>query len=138
MKVSVRIVYTLYIVGFWQSRYFRIMCLEIVVCAIHIPPMGTDDKIVRVDQMGKQLRYPISLYIAAFMLIRVYLLFRLFSRFSVYRGTFADRCCAKIGIEADTGFSLKCSYKESPFTLLFYAFIISSIALGLAVRLFER
>jgi RsiW-degrading membrane proteinase PrsW (M82 family) len=88
--------------------------------------------------MGKQLRYPISTYIAVLMIVRVYLLFRLFSRFSIYRGTFADRCCAKVGIEADTGFSLKCSYKESPFSLLFFAFIISSFALGFAVRLFER
>lgn len=113
------------------------MLLEVLFCALHNPP-GVKDTIVRVDQMGKKLRYPISTYITVLMLFRCYLLFRLFSRFSVYRGTFADRCCAKIGIEADTGFSLKCSYRESPFSLLFYAFIISSVVLGFAVRLFER
>jgi hypothetical protein len=72
------------------------------------------------------------------MLFRSYLLFRLYTRFSVYRGTFADRCCAKVGIEADTSFSLKCTFKEAPFTVLMMTFTVSAIALGLAVRLFER
>jgi hypothetical protein len=88
--------------------------------------------------MGKKLRYSFSTYIAAIMLVRVYLLFRLFTRFSIYRGAFADKCCAKVGIQADTTFGLKCAYKENPFSLLFLAFIVSAIAFGLAVRLFER
>jgi len=88
--------------------------------------------------MGKKLRYTVSTYITAFMIVRIYLLFRLYSRFSKYRSTFADKCCAKIGIEADTSFSLKCSYKENPFSLLMFTFFISAIAIGLAVRLFER
>ncbi len=88
--------------------------------------------------MGKKLRYPISTFIAAFMLLRCYLLFRLFTRFTKWRTSLADRCCMKIGIEADTAFALKCSYKDKPFYLLSYAFMISSIVLGLAVRLFER
>lgn len=116
-----------------QSRYFKVMLLELLVCGLHNPP-GITDRIVRMDQMGKQLRYPISTFIAALMLLRCYLFLRLYSRFSIYRSTFADRCCAKVGIEADTGFSLKCSYKESPFTLLFLVFAISVIALGVAVR----
>ena len=126
-----------YIVGFWQSRYFKIMLIEIVVCAVHNPP-GLKDTVVRVDQMGKRLRYAVSTYITAFMILRIYLLFRLYSRFSRFRSTFADRCCAKIGIEADTSFSLKCIYMESPFGLLFFTFFTSAIAIGFAVRLFER
>jgi len=87
--------------------------------------------------MGKRLRYPISTFITALMLFRVYLIFRLYTRYSVYRTTFADRCCAKVGIEADMVFALKSSFKESPFSLLFLTFIVSVIFLGLAVRLFE-
>lgn len=127
---------TISVVGFWQSRYFRIMLLEIVVCSIHMPP-GVKDTILRVDQMGKPLRYDISTYITVVMLCRCYLLFRVYSRFSIYRGSFADKCCARVGTEAGTSFGLKCIYKENPFSLLFFTFFTSAIAFGLAVRLFE-
>ncbi len=50
----------------------------------------------------------------------------------------ADRCCSKIGIDADLFFSLKCLYKTSPFQLLLIASFFSAVFLGLAVRLFER
>jgi hypothetical protein len=88
--------------------------------------------------MGKKLRYPLNTYLTSIMLLRVYLLLRLYARFSIYKGTFADRCCAKVGIEADTTFSLKCSFKENPFSLLFFVFLLSSVTLGFAVRMFER
>ena len=50
----------------------------------------------------------------------------------------ADRCCVKIGIEADTVFALKCTYKDKPFLILGFALMVSSIVFGLAVVLFER
>ena len=137
LRESKTLMITFLLVGFLQSRYFKIMLIEIIVCAVHNPP-GIKDTIVRVDQMGKRLRYAISTYITAIMILRVYLLFRLYSRFSRYRSTFADRCCAKIGIEADTSFSLKCIYMETPFSLLFFTFFTSAVAIGFAVRLFER
>jgi hypothetical protein len=97
-----------YLVGFWQSKYAKIMFFELFVCLIHNPPLA--DTVLDVSQMGKRLRYSLSTYISAFMLVRVYLLFRLYTLFSRYRSTFADRCCAKIGIEADSSFSLKCVF----------------------------
>jgi RsiW-degrading membrane proteinase PrsW (M82 family) len=112
------------------------MAAELLICLIHNPPMV--DGIINASQMGKKLRYSISTYIAVFMLLRIYLLFRLYTSFSRYRSTFADRCCSKIGIEADASFSIKCSFQENPFQLLFFTFFLSAIAIGLAVRLFER
>lgn len=88
--------------------------------------------------MGKKLQYPVSTFVTAFMLVRVYLVFRVYTRFSVYRSTFADRCCAKVGIEADMAFALKSSFKEAPFKLLLVTFLVSVVALGLGVQLFER
>ncbi|TNV83147.1 hypothetical protein FGO68_gene9498 [Halteria grandinella] len=71
------------------------------------------------------------------MLTRVYLAMRLFTRFSIYRSAFADKACANVGIEADTGFSLKCIYLENPFQVLGSATLISIIVFGFALRLFE-
>lgn len=72
------------------------------------------------------------------MLLRVYLIIRMVTRYSVYRGAFADKSCARVGIEADTGFSLKCIYQENPFVLLFLAMMMSIVAFGFALRMFER
>ena len=88
--------------------------------------------------MGKPLRYPVSTVIASIMMFRTYLLFRLFTRFSKYKSAQADRSCFKVGIEADSVFALRGSFKDNPFILLGFTFIISSICFGLAVRLFER
>lgn len=113
------------------------MAFELLICAVHFPP-GVKNTVYPFDQMGKRLQYPVSTFVTAFMLLRVYLIFRMYTRFSVYRSTFADRCCAKVGIEADMVFALKSSFKTSPFKLLFITFLVSVVSLGLAVRLFER
>eukprot|EP00347_Sterkiella_histriomuscorum_P011436 403372460 len=89
---------TLILIGYFMSKYFKLLLVEIFICVLHNPPHL--DWIFRADQMGK--------------------------------------CCAKIGIEADTIFSLKCSYKDQPFLILGYSLLISSVVIGLVVRLFER
>jgi hypothetical protein len=84
------------------------------------------------------VRYAFSTVISAFMMIRFYLLFRVFTRFTKWRSSLADRCSEKIGFDADTIFSLKCVYKDKPFILLGFSLFIGVITFGLSVRLFER
>jgi hypothetical protein len=72
------------------------------------------------------------------MLLRCYLIFRLFSIFTKWRTTLADRCCDKVGIDADTVFALKSIYKEKPFFILFLSSFVSVIVFAVAIRLFER
>jgi Ion channel len=88
--------------------------------------------------MGKKLRYSFSTYITAFMLLRVYLVMRLFTRYSIYRSAFADKACANVGIEADSSFSMKCIYLENPFLVLFIAMMVPIFVFGFALRLFEQ
>ncbi|CDW76341.1 UNKNOWN [Stylonychia lemnae] len=109
--------------GFVKSKYFKIMVIELIICSIHNPPRA--DFLFEADQMGKQLRYPFSTLLASAIFTR-------------YKTSLADRCCAKIGIEADTIFSLKCSFKDQPFIILGYALAISSVVAGLIVKTFER
>lgn len=78
-----------YVVKFHQTEYFKIMLIEIFVCSIHNIP-GVDC-VFRADQMGKELRYSLSTVFTSLMLLRCYLLFRLFTTFTKWRGQLAER-----------------------------------------------
>eukprot|EP00347_Sterkiella_histriomuscorum_P014140 403362010 len=98
---------TFFLFGYLQSKYFKQLVLEFILCIIHNPPYI--DKIVRADQMGKQLRTQMC-----------------------------DKICAKVGIDADVIFALKASFKKHTFLLLGVSFFIATYVFGLAVQLFER
>ena len=68
------------------------------------------------------------------MMFRCYLLFKVYARFTKFKSSLADRCCAKIGTEASTLFALKSSFKENPFLMLGYALTISVVAIGVVLR----
>ena len=88
--------------------------------------------------MGKQLRYPISTFIASVMLLRSYLFLRLFTIFTDFRTELSDKICAKVGIEADVIFALKASFKQHTFAFVGVCFAITTVMFGLSVQLFER
>lgn len=72
------------------------------------------------------------------MLIRVYLVFRLFALYSKWTSRAADECCEPEGCEANTIFAIKAVLKDKPYTTLLIVMISSTIVFGLAVRNFER
>ena len=84
------------------------------------------------------MRYSYSTIITVLMFLRAYLLLRMFTRFTTWRTTLADRCCAKIGMDSETFFSLKCIYKSRPFSLLAFALVTSAVVFGFSIRLLER
>ena len=72
------------------------------------------------------------------MLLRFYLVFRLFAQYSKWTNELAEECCEPEGCEANTLFAMKAVLKEKPHTTLLMLMIISTIIFGLAVRHFER
>ena len=72
------------------------------------------------------------------MLLRFYLVFRLFAQYSKWTKELAEQSCELEGCEANTTFAMKAVLKEKPFTSLLCLMVISAIIFGLAVRHFER
>lgn len=123
-------------ITYFSSVKFKQLLLEIVIIGIHCPP-GWNQVFV-VHQLGATVDYSADGILMVWMLLRFYLVFRLFAQYSKWTNELAERCCEPEGCEANTSFAMKAVLKEKPFTSLLCLMIISTIIFGLAVRHFER
>jgi len=72
------------------------------------------------------------------MMLRGYLILRLFATYSKWTNEVASGCCEPERCEANTVFALKSVFKEKPYILLLSSLFTSIIILGLIIRTFER
>jgi len=112
------------------------MLLEVAFNIIHVP-VWLDTDFTYVNQT-KEVRYSLDNLIVFFMLTRFYLVLRLTTKYTRWRNLDAQYKCSQEGIEADTIFALKCLMKTNPYTVLFIAFMSTSVLFGFAVRVVER
>lgn len=71
------------------------------------------------------------------MLLRAYLVFRLFALYSKWTSRSAEECCEPEGCEANTVFAIKAVLKDKPYATLLIIMVASTIIFGLAIRNFE-
>ena len=123
-------------IGYFSSRNFKQLILEILVIGIHCPP--TVDTYFEVYELDYALVYSVPGCLMCWMLLRFYLVFRLFAQYSKWTNELAEECCEPEGCEANTIFAMKAVLKEKPFFSLMILMSISALIFGLAVRHFER
>ena len=121
---------------YFSSNNFKQLILEIIVIGIHCPP--NFDQVYKIEQLGATLYYSLDGILMVWMLLRFYLVFRLFAQYSKWTNELAEKCCEPEGCEANTSFAMKAVLKEKPFTTLLFLMMTSAIIFGLAVRHFER
>jgi len=123
-------------IGYFASMNFKQLILEIFVIGIHCPP--TFDWTFKVYELDFMVIYSMPGCLMCWMLLRFYLVFRLFAQYSKWTNDLAEECCGPEGCEANTIFVLKAVLKEKPFLSLLILMTISALIFGLAVRHFER
>lgn len=64
------------------------------------------------------------------LLIRVYLIVRVFLNDTIYADTRASRICRLYGCESGYHYAAKCFMKEMPFAVVFVMFVTSLIIYG--------
>lgn len=119
-----------------ESKYFKFFIAEAFINGIHNPP-GVDLNF-STTQLDYTFEYSLDLIFTTWMLLRVYLVFRLFAEYSKWTGPVAESCCEPEGCEANTIFAIKAVLKDKPYTTIFIVMLASIIIFGLAVRNFER
>jgi len=112
------------------------MILEVIFNIVHVPPWL--DFNFTYNNQTKNVRYSMDNLIVFLMLSRTYLVLRLSTKYTKWRGKNAQMKCNREGIEADTMFALKCLMKTNPYTILSLAFLFSSVVFGFAIRVLER
>ena len=130
---------TIYHSTYWESKYFIYFLIEALINIIHVPP-GMDFKFFtfEMNQLGYTYIYSISTIFVSWMLLRTYLVFRLFALYSKWTGQVAESCCGPEGCEANTIFAIKSVLKDKPYETIFLVMIASVTIFGLAIRNFER
>ena len=118
-----------------STVYFRTFIVEVLLNLVHCPPFFNFT--FEFSQIGYYLTYSLDLIMSNFMLVRIYLAFRLFSHYTKWRSALSIKYCDIEGCEASTSFALRASLKESPYISLLFAFILSAILLGIPVMNFE-
>mmetsp|Transcript_1200 Transcript_1200/g.1242 ORF Transcript_1200/g.1242 Transcript_1200/m.1242 type:complete len:139 (+) Transcript_1200:434-850(+) len=121
---------------FFLSREFKMMILTNLISLLH--PIPGYDKLFIFNGMGIPTRYSLNTLLTALMLLRVYLVIRLFPSLSKWTDAKSEKICEKEGFEAGFGFALKVLLRQRPYLMLFMNFLVSLVIFGFAVRLFER
>ena len=96
-------------VPYIKSRNFKQLFLEVLINAIHCP-MGVND-VFKITQLGRTMYYSFDGICMVWMLLRFYLVFRLFAHYSKYTSEKAEECCEPEGAEANTVFAVKAVLK---------------------------
>lgn len=122
--------------NYFASKYFRHFLIESFVMGIHCP--AGLDQTYDIRQLGSETVYSLDGILMVWMLMRVYLVIRLFAQYSKWTNEMAEECCERENCEANTIFAMKSVLKEKPFSCLLALFAGSCVIFGLAVRHFER
>ena len=110
-----------------------------IICAVHSPPLINQTFMCLQD--GTEIQYSLDMFCTLVALMRLYLAYRYFTRYSHWSSLSGSeqtyRICDEFKIEGTESFALKCELKERPYSVISVALAISILAFGFAMRLAE-
>lgn len=109
--------------------------VECFVNVIHMPP-GPFLAFGSVTN-GVEYKIPADSYIATIMMLRLYIMLRIFQNHTEYTNKQAVRFCKMNGFIPDSSFALKCYMRTMPFFFLGLASVATIIVFGLIVKKYE-
>ena len=109
------------------------LVIEVIVCLLHSPP-GIN-MVLFVPNSKFLIPYSLDTFLTFFPLMRVFLLYRVFTGSSFWADERSERVCREIcHTEGGTLFTLKCEMKERPFTITLFMLIILIFVFGFDIR----
>ncbi|OMJ84588.1 hypothetical protein SteCoe_14262 [Stentor coeruleus] len=112
------------------------LMFELIICSVFLPPHINLS--FSGEMLGNNYLYHIGEIILIFMLLRIYLVLRLYEHFSKWTSSKAKNICRSYSTVSNAYFAIKCDLKERPFITIFTFFTILIITLGIAVMVAER
>mmetsp|Transcript_18650 Transcript_18650/g.17741 ORF Transcript_18650/g.17741 Transcript_18650/m.17741 type:complete len:273 (+) Transcript_18650:327-1145(+) len=117
------------------SGLMKNMLFELLLCSIHSLPKV--NKVFYVANQTRDIQYSLDMLCTYVTLTRVYFIWRIFGRYSVWRNERAEGVCNDCHCESGTAFAVKCELKERPYTIIIVCFLISICLFGYAIRAAE-
>ena len=113
------------------------MIIEIIFLIVHTPPFFNDMVInYRYKEVNIEEDIPIyiDLFISAFILTRIYLLFKFYVNYSKWGGVFASMVCSECNAKGGFHFTYKAGIKERSFTFVIIIMGFTILIFGYALR----
>jgi hypothetical protein len=113
------------------------MIIEIIFLIVHTPPFFNNMTInYRYKEVNIEEDIPIyiDLFISAFILTRIYLLFKFYANYSKWGGVFASMVCSECNVKGGFHFTYKAGIKERSFTFVIIIMGFTILIFGYALR----
>ena len=113
------------------------MIIEIIFLIVHTPPFFNNMTInYRYKEVNIEEDIPIyiDLFISAFILTRIYLLFKFYANYSKWGGVFASMVCSECNVTGGFHFTYKAGIKERSFTFVIIIMGFTILIFGYALR----
>ena len=113
------------------------MIIEIIFLIVHTPPFFNNMTInYRYKDVNIEEDIPIyiDLFISAFILTRIYLLFKFYANYSKWGGVFASMVCSECNVKGGFHFTYKAGIKERSFTFVIIIMGFTILIFGYALR----
>ncbi len=113
------------------------MIIEIIFLIVHTPPFFNNMTInYRYKEVNFEEDIPIyiDLFISAFILTRIYLLFKFYANYSKWGGVFASMVCSECNVKGGFYFTYKAGIKERSFTFVIIIMGFTILIFGYALR----
>ena len=119
----------------FSSGQYKYLIAELTICAIHSPPkMNTKFTFMQADV---EIEYTLDMFCTFVTLLRFYLIWRLFTKYSTWNNDKAEKVCMECHCQSGIGFAIKCELKERPYTIIFAVITLSIFIFGYALRAAE-
>lgn len=110
--------------------------LELIYCSIHTPP-GCN-WVFEFPQHSEKVEYSLDALVFLAMLGKVYWIWRVLLNFSSWKDIDSERFCNNYLCRGGDNFALKAELKERPYFVVGVALVVSTLILGVALRVSER
>ncbi|OMJ75698.1 hypothetical protein SteCoe_25105 [Stentor coeruleus] len=122
--------------SYFFTSSFPLLVVEILLVSVHCPPYL--DHEFEFKQLSGVLYVNFSSICLSIMTLRVILLLRLISHYSKWATVDVQIICRENDVNRPLNFALKAILKDMPQLLLLPGFAISTVALGVALQVYER
>jgi len=117
------------------SGYYKYCIFEILICGIFYPPYLNN--IFSGEMLNLIFVYNFNGLISFIVMLKCYIILRVYSYFSRWTSESANSICAKNKVRGGIHFAIKCELKKRTYTMLTIMMLFSLTILSFALRTFE-
>jgi hypothetical protein len=116
-----------------STGLLKTLIIEIIICALHSPPFV--NTIFIIPNARDDVPYSLDIILTMFVLMRIYLFWRVFEGESFWNDERAERICREIcNTQGGSIFTLKSELKERPFVIIMFTMVMVIFVFGFAIR----